>query len=101
MLAKISTNTPVRSDHSDHQSLEPRLNVLSPHLGGAWIDDHPLPSGKSRYGSFDQLQENNNIVVQRILAGGGDLKDAVDNKVRATIPLISTSMKAVSLISPT
>ncbi|KAF8298254.1 zincin [Clavulina sp. PMI_390] len=34
---------------------------------GYWIQDHPLPSGKSRYGSFDQLQEHNNLVVQRIL----------------------------------
>ena len=36
---------------------------------GGWQKNHPLPAAYSRFGSFDQLQENNNTRVNGILAG--------------------------------
>lgn len=48
---------------------------------GAWIQDHQLPSGKSRYGVFDQLEERNNLVVQRTLNNPTKLTNAADVQV--------------------
>ena len=35
---------------------------------GGWMKKHPLPAAYSRYGSFDQLQENNDKRINGILA---------------------------------
>ena len=35
---------------------------------GGWVKKHPLPAAYSRYGSFDQLQENNAKRINGILA---------------------------------
>lgn len=34
---------------------------------GGWMKNHPLPAAYSRYGSFDQLGEDNNVRINNIL----------------------------------
>ena len=34
---------------------------------GGWMENHPLPAAYSRYGSFDQLQEDNDKRINSIL----------------------------------
>lgn len=48
---------------------------------GQWIEDHPLPAGKGRYGVFDSVQEGNNLVLQRILSGSSKSTNHVDDQV--------------------
>ena len=50
-------------------------------IDGEWIQDHPLPSGKSRYGIFNQLEEGNNLVLQRIINNPPKATNAADIQV--------------------
>jgi len=37
------------------------------YANGGWIKNHPLPEDKSRFGTFDELQENNNKLVRHLI----------------------------------
>lgn len=40
---------------------------ITPISDGGWIEKHAIPSGKSRFGSFDALSEDNKRVIRKIL----------------------------------
>jgi len=37
------------------------------YANGGWMKNNPLPEDKSRYGTFDELQENNNKLVRNLI----------------------------------
>lgn len=51
-------------------------------VDGGWIENHPLPPGKSSYGVFNDVSEGNNLVVKRILTGPSTIPPkSVDGQV--------------------
>ena len=48
---------------------------------GAWNANNPIPSDRSRWGTFDELQERNNEVLHAILDRASDGKDAETKKI--------------------
>ena len=46
------------------------------YANGGWIKNNPLPEDKSRYGAFDELQENNNILVRNLIEKLSETKQA-------------------------
>src|SRR5436305_11167231 len=50
---------------------------------GGWIKSHPIPAAFSRWGSFDELQENNQsnvLTILRAAAANGDSQANADLK---------------------
>jgi endothelin-converting enzyme/putative endopeptidase len=48
---------------------------------GTWNADNPIPSDRSRWGRFDQLQERNNDILHQILDQASTGKDADTRKI--------------------
>lgn len=51
---------------------------------GGWMQSHPLPAAYSRYGSFDQLGEDNNIRINNIineLTSNSFAKGSIEQKI--------------------
>ncbi len=48
---------------------------------GRWIKKHPVPPDKSRFGSFNQLEDKNNEVLRKIIEASSDKKGSVEKKV--------------------
>ena len=70
MTMMTMAQEPLRSglDQTDFDtSLRPGDDFYGYACGG-WVKKHPLPAAYSRYGSFDQLQENNAKRINGILA---------------------------------
>ncbi len=47
-------------------TVSPTINFYQ-YANGGWMKYHPLPSDKSRYGTFDELQEENNKRLQDLI----------------------------------
>ena len=58
------------------QSIKPGVDFYD-YANGTWIKNTPIPEDRSRWGSFDQLQEENNVFVKGILEEAAASKDAV------------------------
>ena len=48
---------------------------------GGWQKAHPLTAEYSRYGSFDALQENNNIQLRALIDSVAALKDTQEGSI--------------------
>lgn len=46
------------------------------YANGAWLKNNPIPGSKARWGSFDELVENNNKVLHELLDSVSAIKDA-------------------------
>jgi endothelin-converting enzyme len=51
--------------------------VFRPHVGysvdGGWLNSHPLPADKGKFGSFDALSQQNQQLLQKILESNHSL----------------------------
>ncbi len=46
------------------------------YANGAWLKSNPIPKSKTRWGSFNELDENNNNVLRQLLDSAVAVKDA-------------------------
>ncbi len=46
------------------------------YANGTWLKKNPVPGDKTRWGSFDELIENNNKALQKLLDSAAGMKDA-------------------------
>ena len=58
-----STNFPVSSKCNRNQSIDSDFHGKD----GGWLEANEIPTGKSRFGSFNQLSEENRRIIRNIL----------------------------------
>ncbi len=46
------------------------------YANGTWLKNNPIPKSKSRWGSFNELDENNNEVLHKLLDSAASVKNA-------------------------
>lgn len=66
------------------KSVSPAQDFYQYAVGG-WVKSHPIPDEYSRYGSFEALQEENNIVLKKILEDAATDKNWVKGSAKQKI----------------
>lgn len=66
------------------KSVSPAQDFYQYAVGG-WVKSHPIPDEYSRYGSFEALQEENNIVLKKILEDASTDKNWVKGSAKQKI----------------
>lgn len=46
------------------------------YANGAWLKNNPIPKSKTRWGSFNELDENNNAILRKLLDSAAAVKNA-------------------------
>ena len=100
---------PLRSglDQTDFDtSLRPGDDFYGYACGG-WVKKHPLPAAYSRYGSFDQLQENNAKRINGILAElqantyeAGTIEQKLSDLYKLAMDSVRRNQEGVSPVMP-
>lgn len=74
---------------------------------GGWVKKHPLPAAYSRYGSFDQLQENNAKRINGILAElqantyeAGTIEQKLSDLYKLAMDSVRRNQEGVSPVMP-
>src|SRR5580693_5812604 len=78
-----SAQSPAGVTASLDRSVDPCVNFYKFSCGG-WMTANPLPSDQARYGTFDQLQDRNRLVLQSMLEAASANKpgrSAIDQKI--------------------
>ena len=109
MTMMTMAQEPLRSglDQTDFDtSLRPGDDFYGYACGG-WVKKHPLPAAYSRYGSFDQLQENNAKRINGILAElqantyeAGTIEQKLSDLYKLAMDSVRRNQEGVSPVMP-
>ena len=109
MMMTAMAQEPLRSglDQTDFDtSLRPGDDFYGYACGG-WVKKHPLPAAYSRYGSFDQLQENNAKRINGILAElqantyeAGTIEQKLSDLYKLAMDSVRRNQEGVSPVMP-
>ena len=109
MTMMTMAQEPLRSglDQTDFDtSLRPGDDFYGYACGG-WVKKHPLPAAYSRYGSFDQLQENNSKRINGILAElqantyeAGTIEQKLSDLYKLAMDSVRRNQEGVSPVMP-
>ncbi len=72
---KSSTSRKVLDPANMDTTVRPGDNFFM-YANGTWLKNNPVPGDKTRWGSFDELIENNNKALQKLLDSAANMKDA-------------------------
>ncbi|WP_462318514.1 M13 family metallopeptidase [Marinilabilia sp.] len=102
-LSACNTEGPAKEKQRAVFSPENMDTTVSPgenfymYANGGWIENHPLPDDKSRYGAFDMLAEENREKVRTIIEEAAEM-EAKDGSVAQQIgDFFATGMDTVAI----
>ncbi|PWD98349.1 M13 family metallopeptidase [Marinilabilia rubra] len=102
-LSACSTKGPGKENRRAVFSPENMDTTVSPgenfyqYANGGWIENHPLPDDKSRYGAFDMLAEENREKVRTIIEEASEM-EAKDGSVAQQIgDFFATGMDSMAI----
>ncbi len=75
LFAQTPASKPKAIDPADFDKTVKPCEDFYQFANGSWLASHPIPSDRSRYGSFDELSDRNRDVVKAILEETAAKKD--------------------------